>query len=157
MSERASTMKVHIIYNPNRGRTEIEVHRAGCRDIAKALRGCTSHYELEATSRRQVSDDFWSDFIAEESMTSDDGMGYTDFLPCLNDLSEEDVRNAEADRLAAAHNRTADRIAELEEKLVWLRAKQQRQYAAAMAALTDGQMMRHDKADTGAAHIEVAY
>jgi len=68
------------------------------------------------------------------------------------------VANPTADRLAEQHNRTAYRVAELKAKIEWLEAKQRKQYAAAMAALHDGQQMRHDKeSEYGAASLSVVY
>jgi hypothetical protein len=86
-------MEVHVIYNPNRwlanakaGSAEVRVHRAGCRDIAKEKRGATSDYSTAGDSQREIAEDFWSDFIAEESMTAEDAMQFTDFMPCCADL-----------------------------------------------------------------------
>jgi hypothetical protein len=72
--------------------------------------------------------------------------------------SKRSQANPTADRLAAQHNRTAYRIAELREKIEWLENKQRTQYAAAMAALHDGQQMHHGKeAVYGASEISVVY
>src|ERR1700751_262353 len=80
-------MKVHVIYNPNAAwGAEVRVHKAGCRDIAKDKRGATSNYATAGETQREIAEDFWSDFIAEESMTREDAMSYTEFLPCTDDL-----------------------------------------------------------------------
>jgi len=161
-------MEVHIIYNPNRwlyhasaGSAEVRVHRAGCRDIAKEVKGSTSNYKTVVDSQEEAAQDFWADFIAEESMTADDAMTYTDFMPCCKDLPvavAASQANPTADKLAAAHNRTAYRIAELQAKIEWLQNKERTQYAAAMAALHDGQQMRHDhEPEYGASQISVVY
>lgn len=80
-------MKVHVIYNPNRD-PAVRVHAAGCRDIARDVRGATSSYPTEGESQRQVAEDFHADFIGEGSMTADQAMGYTEFLPCTAGLPE---------------------------------------------------------------------
>ena len=64
-------MKVHLIYEPNGRGAEVRMHKAGCRDISRDLRRCTSHYELEVASQREAAEDFFSDFIAEESMSAE--------------------------------------------------------------------------------------
>jgi hypothetical protein len=162
-------MELHFIYNPNRwlyhasaGSAEVRVHRAGCRDIAKERKGSTSDYASAHASQEEAAQDWWADFIAEESMTADDAMQYTDFMPCTAGLPVSSPQasqpNPTADKLAAQHNRTAYRIAELQEKLEWLKNKERTQYAAAMAALHDGQQMRHGKeAVYGASQISVVY
>ena len=162
-------MELHFIYNPNRwlanakaGSAEVRVHRAGCRDIAKEKRGSTSDYVSAFDSQVDAAEEWWADFIAEESMTAEDAMNYTDFMPCTAGLpvhaAVASQPNPTADKLAAAHNRTAYRIAELQVKLEWLQKKERSQYAAAMAALHDGQHMRHDKEpEYGANAISVVY
>jgi len=193
-------MELHFIYNPNRwlanakaGSAEVRVHRAGCRDIAKEKRGSTSDYVSAFDSQVDAAEEWWADFIAEESMTAEDAMNYTDFMPCTAGLPVRlaavqrgsgthavdcglqgsgldksctcgidkpavSLPNPTADKLAAAHNRTAYRIAELQVKLEWLQKKERSQYAAAMAALHDGQHMRHDKEpEYGANAISVVY
>jgi hypothetical protein len=162
-------MELHFIYNPNRwlanakaGSAEVRVHRAGCRDIAKEKRGSTSDYVSAFDSQTDAAEEWWADFIAEESMTAEDAMNYTDFMPCTAGLpvhaAVASQPNPTADKLAAAYNRTSERMTELAEKLEWLRKKQSRQYDAAMAALHDGQYMAHDNDPTsGAKRISVVY
>jgi hypothetical protein len=90
-------MKVHVIYDPNRrGGSEVRVHRAGCRDIQRDIRpnphsrhGATSHYETAGSSQREIAEDFYADFIEEESMTAAQAMDYTEFLPCTAGLPVE--------------------------------------------------------------------
>ena len=90
-------MIVHLIYDPNSptakaGGAEVRVHKAGCRDITvNVLKAATSHYKLHVGSQRQASDHFWSDLIAEESVSSDDALeSYTEFLPCTEGLPREE-------------------------------------------------------------------
>jgi len=81
-----------MIYDPNgpgaRTGQEVRVHKAGCRDITRDLRGATSHYEVEVATQAEAAEDFWADFIAEESMTAEQALTYLDFLPCTNGLPE---------------------------------------------------------------------
>jgi hypothetical protein len=87
-------MEVHVIYNPNRKGPEVRVHRKGCADIQRDLRGATSDYETEGTSQQFIAEDFWADFIDEESMTAAQAMRYTEFLPCTLGLSVLTVHTA---------------------------------------------------------------
>lgn len=79
-------MKVRVIYNPNRKGAEVRVHAAGCKDIARDLRGSTSNYPTAGESQKEIAEDFYGDFIEEGSMTEADAMYYTDFLPCTKGL-----------------------------------------------------------------------
>jgi hypothetical protein len=85
-------MHVHLIYNPNRPGAEVRVHEAGCRDISRDIRfgprGCTSHYSTEVASKQEAAEDFYADFIEEESMTAERAREYTEFLPCTDGLPE---------------------------------------------------------------------
>ena len=93
-------MKLHLIYNPNSKGAEVRVHRAGCRDIDRELKGHrhTSDYVADFDSKQDAAEDFWADFIEEDSMTAADAMTYTEFLPCVGDLPE---RAGAPDLLAA--------------------------------------------------------
>jgi hypothetical protein len=84
---KATPMPIHLIYNPNREGAEVRVHKAGCRDIPRDLRGSTSNYTTEATSQREAAEDFWADFIEEGSMDLQAAAGYTVFLPCTLGLA----------------------------------------------------------------------
>ena len=81
-------MKVHMIYNPNGKGAEVRVHKAGCRDIDKDLRKATSDDTMDAATQREAAGEWWGDFISEGSMTVDDALAYTDFLPCTAGLPE---------------------------------------------------------------------
>lgn len=63
------------------------VHRAGCADIARAARkrSFLSQWDIEASTKQEAANDAWSDFIGE-SMTEEDALGYTRFLPCTKGL-----------------------------------------------------------------------
>jgi hypothetical protein len=87
-------MEVHVIYNPNRRGEEVRVHRKGCADIQRDLRGATSDYETEGTSQQFIAEDFYADFIEEESMTAAAARGHTLFLPCTLGLSVLAVHTA---------------------------------------------------------------
>lgn len=80
-------MNVTIIYNAD----DIRVHRTGCRDIDRETRRRppTTMYSLDAETRREVAEDFYSDFIHEGSMSSDEALGYSVFLPCCEALPLE--------------------------------------------------------------------
>ena len=84
-------MQVHVIYNPNgphANTSEVRVHAAGCKDIAKELRHRpTSDYATAGETQHEIAEEFWADFIAEESMTAEDAMSYTWFLPCTKGLA----------------------------------------------------------------------
>jgi hypothetical protein len=83
-------VKVHIIYDPNQhtkaGQHGVVVHKAGCADIKKAIATATSHYLTDTESQKDAALDFWSDFIAEESMTETQAIEQTGFAPCTKGL-----------------------------------------------------------------------
>ena len=84
-------MQVYVIYNPNgphaKKSAEVRVHKRGCRDIGRELRqNPTSHYSTAGETETEIAEDFWADFIEEESMTAADAMRYTEFLPCTREL-----------------------------------------------------------------------
>jgi hypothetical protein len=81
-------MKLHAIYNPNRKGPELRVHAAGCADIKRDLRGATSDTVNDHESVEDCAEDFYQDFIAEGSMTVEDAIGYSEFLPCTNPKKE---------------------------------------------------------------------
>jgi hypothetical protein len=81
-------MKLHLIYNPNRGGAEVRVHKAGCRGIQRDLRGSTSSDVFDAASQAEAVTERWGGFINEGSMTAADAPGYTDPLPCPHGLPE---------------------------------------------------------------------
>jgi hypothetical protein len=79
-------MLVTIIHDSD---SNANVHKAGCADIKrKALirRSYMSHWDAEVSSEQAAANDAWSDFIAEESMTEEDALAYTNFLPCTKGL-----------------------------------------------------------------------
>lgn len=82
---------VTIIYNGD----TVRVHAAGCRDAKRDARGATTTYTISASSLEEVAEDFYSDFIAEGSMTSDEAMGYTEFLPCVGLNSRDALLRAQ--------------------------------------------------------------
>ena len=55
-------------------------HAAGCRDIARAN---DIRWSINATSKREVALDAYSDFIDEGSMTAEEAMIFLRFLPCV--------------------------------------------------------------------------
>lgn len=60
-----------------------EVHAAGCADLKKGRKVRVDvKYDLTVSSRQEVANDFWADFIDEESMTAEEALGYTQFYPC---------------------------------------------------------------------------
>jgi len=85
-------MKLHLIYNPNSPRAwngrEVRVHKAGCRDIGRDLRGATSDMTFDWATQAEAATDWWGDFIAGGEMTEADALNYTDFLPCTAGLPE---------------------------------------------------------------------
>jgi hypothetical protein len=81
-------VKLTIIHNSNR---DAIVHAAGCADIKRRElrdRAYLSHWDADHASQQDAANDAWADFIAEESMTEADALGYTHFLPCVGDLPE---------------------------------------------------------------------
>jgi len=62
-------MKAHLIYKPNGQGTEVRARKAGCRDISRDLRGCTSHYELEVASQREAGEKAFSIPISSRART----------------------------------------------------------------------------------------
>lgn len=68
------------------------MHAADCRDIAKDKRGAVTVYSIEAESCRAVAEDFYSDFIGEGSMTSEEALQYSIFLPCCKALPMEEAK-----------------------------------------------------------------
>ena len=79
-------MWVTIVHTSDDG---ARVHKAGCADIKRRetkRRDFLSAYTVEVDSKRKAALDAWSDFVAEESMTEDGAMCYTDFLPCTEGL-----------------------------------------------------------------------
>jgi hypothetical protein len=82
-------VKVTIVHDSDRNAI---VHRAGCADITRRdtkRRSYLSHYDTEVTSERAAALDAWSDFL-RESMTEDQAVSYTSFMPCTNGLPETD-------------------------------------------------------------------
>lgn len=81
-------MQVTIVHGDN-----AHVHKAGCADLARRERKnrhYLSDYTLTVATRREAALDAWSDFVAEESMTEDDAIAYTEFYPCCDGLPEGD-------------------------------------------------------------------
>lgn len=80
-------MQVHIIYL-NSG--AVRVHRAGCRDVARELRGSagrvTSEYQVDVSTQHEAAEEFHADFLEEGSMTPDEAWTYTTVLPCASEL-----------------------------------------------------------------------
>lgn len=74
------TQNLTIIYKAD----VIRVHGAGCADIAKDSRGALTVYTATFTTLRAAAEDFYSDFIDEGSMTSDQAISYSHFLPCCH-------------------------------------------------------------------------
>jgi hypothetical protein len=83
-------VKVELIYGPNTKGAELRVHKAGCRDIGRERKGATSSTIQEVSSAAMAAEDFYQDFIAEGSMTAEDALGYTEFLPCTAGLPTEE-------------------------------------------------------------------
>jgi len=81
-------MRITQVYDPNGRGAELRVHRAGCADAVREARKATSSYTTEAASKREAAEDFYADFIDEGSMTAEDALGYTDFLPCTDGLPD---------------------------------------------------------------------
>jgi hypothetical protein len=107
------TMKIHLIYHPNRGGSEVRVHKARCQGIAADIlhgHGATSHYETEVHSQHEAAEDFYADFIAEESMTPAEAWAQTDFLPCTKGLAETTPYIPLAEHLAAFLGRHGDQV-----------------------------------------------
>ena len=80
-------MQVTIVHDSG---YNASVHKAGCADIkrrAERKRSYLSSYTIEASSHQEAANDAWSDFIGE-SMTEEDALGYTTFLPCCDALLE---------------------------------------------------------------------
>jgi len=77
-------MNVTIIYKAD----IVRVHKAGCRDIDKDKRRAVTVYTAEHATKQEVASDFYSDFIAEGSMSEDEALAYCDFLPCTHGLPE---------------------------------------------------------------------
>jgi hypothetical protein len=74
-----------MIYNPNRKGPELRIHSASCADIKRDLRGATSDMVNEYESVEAAAEDFYADFIDEGSMTVEDTIGYSEFLPCTSE------------------------------------------------------------------------
>jgi len=78
-------MRVHIVYLSG---GQVRVHRAGCRDIGRERTRHTTDYQIEVATQREAAEEFFSDFIAEGSMTPDDAWAETTVLPCTAGLPE---------------------------------------------------------------------
>ena len=158
-----------------------EIHKPGCADLKKIRRGGwgtsdRENWTLEVDTLQDLYASYW-DCIADEAVAGGQYASLEEcwwawrsefrLMPCAGNIPEMDEPgtasttsqpNPEADRLAAAHNRTAYRIAELQAKIEWLQKKERTQYAAAMAALHDGQQMHHgQEPEYGASSISVVY
>jgi hypothetical protein len=82
-------VKVTIVQN---GDENAIVHKAGCADVRRHerhARAYLSDWDADVADRQAAANDAWSDFIAEESMTEADALGYTSFKPCCDDLPAE--------------------------------------------------------------------
>jgi hypothetical protein len=64
-----------------------EVHAEGCADVMRGLKSgkYQGSYTVEVDKAEDAALDFWSDIIAEESMTEDDAQKYTKYLPCTRE------------------------------------------------------------------------
>ena len=77
-------MQVTLIYSGD----DVRVHKAGCRDVDKDKRRADTVYNMEANSFQDVANEFYSDFINEGSMTTDQALNYCNFAPCTAGLSK---------------------------------------------------------------------
>jgi hypothetical protein len=75
------TIKLTVLLTGDKG---FEVHRTGCRDIARTKRTgkVQNEFPFEATDERSAVLDLWSDQIAENPDTADnEDRAYADYLP----------------------------------------------------------------------------
>lgn len=77
-------MKV-VTINGNGGNDyDVAVHRAGCRDVAKAVRG-HDYFEEEFETKRDLWLDYNSDFLAEGG---EEAAWPIHFHPCADDMPD---------------------------------------------------------------------
>ena len=62
---------------------QVEVHRAGCKDVARKAGRATTVYDSEATTESEAARFFWIDFIEEGSMSERDAILNTRCFPCV--------------------------------------------------------------------------
>ena len=87
----AEPMRVVTINGNGQGDYDVSVHRAGCRDVPKAIRG-HDYFEEGAVSKRDLWLNYNSDFLDEGS-----GAWPIHFYPCTEGLPEGGSYNTETD------------------------------------------------------------
>lgn len=75
-------MKLTLINGNGGTEPDVAVHKAGCRDVAKAGRG-HDHWDEEHDSKHDVWYDYNADFLAEDS-----GAWPLTFYPCTKGLPD---------------------------------------------------------------------
>lgn len=84
-------MKLITINGNGQGEYDVAAHRAGCQDVAKAIKG-HDWFEDEAESKRELWLNYNSDFLAEGS-----GAWAIHFYPCTKGLPDGGRFNTETD------------------------------------------------------------
>lgn len=79
-----------------------EVHAKGCADVTRGRRSgkYQGSYNLEVTDPAEAAAEFWADIVAEGSMTDEEAVSSTRFLPCTRTMTEDELFTylAECDR-----------------------------------------------------------
>lgn len=84
-------MKVVTINGMYAGDDDVAVHRADCKDVAKAIRG-RDHFFEEFETKRELWLDYNGDFLEEGS-----GAWPIRFLPCTDGMPDGGSYNTETD------------------------------------------------------------
>jgi hypothetical protein len=80
-------MKVTFVYSVNNS-GQLRVHRSDCKDVKREAPKAATVYTIDAPSKRYAACEFHSDFLGEGSMTAEEAVYYSDFLPCTDELPD---------------------------------------------------------------------
>jgi hypothetical protein len=61
----------------------MRVHKAGCADIKREVRKANGHFAIDVTTRKEVVDEVWSDFITGDEDEDQIYWETTHFAPCV--------------------------------------------------------------------------